>query len=87
MESFDLPVGGLVKIATEVKENKDAVKTNYNKIELLNKVLVQKLILVDRVSKVDDREKAMDDLSGVLETYLGECNMLEVNQFTDQVYW
>ena len=85
MESFDLPVGGLVKIATEVKENKHAVKTNYNKIELLNKVLVQKLILVDRVSKVDDREKAMDDLSGVLETYLGECNMLEVNQFTDQV--
>ena len=50
-------------------------------------MLIEKLILVNRVSKVDDREKAMDDLSGVLETNLGECNMLEVNQFTDQVYW
>ena len=32
-------------------------------------MLVSKLILVDKVSKVEDMEKAVDNLNGALETY------------------
>ena len=44
-------------------------QATYSKMETLNESLVNKLILVDRVSKVEDLEKAVDDLNGALETY------------------
>ena len=58
-----------MKIAIEIQENIEAVKTNLSKIELLNESLVNKLILVNRVSKHKDMEKAVDHLSRALETH------------------
>ena len=40
-------------ITTEIQDNIDTVKANYNKMKLFNGVLAEKLILVDRVSKVE----------------------------------
>ena len=40
-------------IVTEIQDNIDTVKANYNKMKLFNGVLAEKLILVDRISKVE----------------------------------
>ena len=39
------------------------------KMETLSEYLFNKLILVDRVTKVTDMEKAIDHLKGALEAY------------------
>ena len=57
LEEFDLPDGGLLKIAKEIEENVATVKTTYMKMETLNEPLVKKLILMDKVTKVPDMEK------------------------------
>ena len=60
----------LLKIAKKIEENVVAtVKAAYMKMETLSEYLFNKLILVDRVTKVTDMEKAVEDLNGAIEAY------------------
>ena len=62
LEGLDLPES-MVRGTVEVQEHMDAFKTNYTRMEHLNEILKEKLILVDRTSLVDDLEKSLADLS------------------------
>ena len=72
LENMNLPEGGLVKIASESQENIDIVKAGYN-----NKILVEKFILVDRNSKVEDLDKSVDDLNVALEAFYEKWQLLK----------
>ena len=51
LKGVDLADGGLLKIAMERKDNVVAVKVTYSKMKNLSVFLVNKLILVTRVSR------------------------------------
>ena len=69
-KGLNLPNGSLLKVATEIEQNVEAVKDSYSKMEELNESLLQKLILVDRANKINDVEKAVDELTA---PYFEKC--------------
>ena len=54
-------------MASEVDESKSAVKEAYTKMELINEVIVRKLIVLDRSEGVFYVEKSMEELNNALE--------------------
>ena len=59
----------LVGAAREIDECKEEAKIAYKKIEDINAKLEAKLIVLDRIGKVPDVDKAMTELNDALETY------------------
>ena len=59
----------LVGAAREIDECKEEAKVAYKKIEDINAKLEAKLIVLDRIGKVPDVDKAMTELNDALEAY------------------
>ena len=69
LKQMDLSNKDLVGAAKEVIESRDAAKEAYTRIEKTNEILVEKLIVLDRVGKVPKVEAAMDELNNAVDTY------------------
>ena len=69
LKQMDISNKDLVGAAKEVIESRDAAKEAYTRIEKTNEILVEKLIVLDRVGKVPNVEASMDELNNAVETY------------------
>ena len=69
LKQMDISNKDLVGAAKEVIESRDAAKEAYTRIEKTNEILVEKLIVLDRVGKVPNVEVSMDELNNAVETY------------------
>ena len=78
-DELDLPDKNLQKVAAEVDECMISIKNSYTKIEGLNEVLIQKLILFDRAGKVENAEKFLNELSNALQEYLEKWALIKMD--------
>ena len=53
-------------MTSEVDERRSAVKEVYTKMELINEILVRKLIVLNRSGGVPDVDKSMEELTNAL---------------------
>ena len=69
LKEMEMENKDLVGAAREIDECKEEAKIAYKKIEEINAKLEAKLIVLNRIGKVPDVDKAMVELSDALEAY------------------
>ena len=69
LKSLEIENKDFVGIAKEVSESMNEAKIAYKKMEEINTRLAEKLVMLNRIGKVADVDKALGDLSEAMDQY------------------
>ena len=79
LKKMDVENKDLVGAAREIAECKEEAKVAYKRIEDTNAKLEAKLIVMDRIGKVPDVDKAMTELNDAVEVYWEKWEMVRTS--------
>ena len=69
LKGLEIENKDFVGVAREVSESMEEAKTAYKKMEQINSRLEEKLVILNRIGKVADVDKALGELGEALEQY------------------